>query len=305
MWRTLVATSLGTFVIATYHGDLSDFSVLSLGQENTESQKLAFDTFTQVPFYILVGAMGGLLGAFFNGCYMYFNTLRSKRYAGLSERNKNFARLSEVLFVSVLTSLVTFCLPVYLPESWACTDVSKLSREAAVKQAYSARYNCPEGQFNEIATIMLGSRDEALNDILTDPSNFEARTLLLSGLAFLFLMVITFGIFIPSGLFMPTLLTGSTLSGWAGLIIQRHFLPSLAPEHLALVGATATLAGVQRTTVSLCVIMMEATGQTKVLIPLLISVIVARYVGDLFNEGFYHVSAHSAHEVDLVPCQGC
>jgi H+/Cl- antiporter ClcA len=51
MWRTLVATSLGTFVIATYHGDLSDFSVLSLGQENTESQKLALVCFTGMGWF--------------------------------------------------------------------------------------------------------------------------------------------------------------------------------------------------------------------------------------------------------------
>lgn len=291
MWRTLVATALGTFVIAVYHGDLSDFSVLSLGTGPADEQpKHALNTFLEVPFYVLVGAMGGLLGAFFNGCYLYFNTIRQKRYERLSNRKKNISRLLEVLAVSILTSLVTFCLPVYLPDSWACSDVSKLSEEKAMEAAFDSRYNCPEGQFNEIASIMLGSRDEALNDILTDPSQFEARTLLLCGLAFLFLMVITFGIFIPSGLFMPTLLTGSTISGWAGLLIQRHFLPSLVPEHLALVGATAMLAGVQRTTVSLCVIMMEATGQTKVLIPLIIGVIVARYVGDVFNEGFYHVS---------------
>jgi hypothetical protein len=35
--------------------------------------------------------------------------------------------------------------------------------------------------------------DEALNNLLTDPTMFQARTLLLCGLSFLFLMIITFG----------------------------------------------------------------------------------------------------------------
>ena len=77
-------------------------------------------------------------------------------------------------------------------------------------------------------------------------------------------MIITFGAAIPSGLFMPTLLTGSSLGGWAGIMIQTHYLPGIVPAQMALLGATAMLAGIQRSTVSLCVIMMEATGQVKV-----------------------------------------
>ena len=84
------------------------------------------------------------------------------------------------------------------------------------------------------------------------------------GLVFLFLMLITFGVALPSGLFMPTLLTGSSLGGYAGIMIQKHLIPDIVPAHMALLGATAMLAGIQRTTVSLVVIMMEATGQVKV-----------------------------------------
>jgi len=63
---------------------------------------------------------------------------------------------------------------------------------------------------------------------------------------------------------MPTLLTGSMYGGWAGIMIQKFFISEVNPAHIALIGATALLAGIQRTTVSLCVIMMEATGQVKV-----------------------------------------
>jgi H+/Cl- antiporter ClcA len=298
MWRTLVATAIGTFVIAIYHGDLSHFSVLSLGNGLQSDNDHSVNSFAELPFYVLIGAAGGLLGAFFNGCYLYLNTTR-KGFYGRTTMNKNLFRLIGVLLVSIMTSCVTFGLSVLLPTSWACANLKEGSVEDAPVAGFNQRFNCPDGQFNEIASILLGSRDEALNDILTDPSKFQPRTLLLCGLVFLFLMVITFGIFIPSGLFMPTLLTGSSLFGWAGLLIQRHILPSVVPAHMAMVGATAMLAGIQRTTVSLCVIMMEATGQTQVLIPLIISVVVARYVGDLFNEGFYHVSKRLANCCNL------
>lgn len=142
-----------------------------------------------------------------------------------------------------------------------------------------------------IAVILLGSRDEALNGILTDPSKFGVEVLFICGLTCFFLMIITFGVNIalPSGLFMPTLLTGSSLGGATGILVQQYFVPSVVPAHFALVGATAVLAGVQRTTVSLVVILMEATGQVTVLIPLIIGVVVARHVGDFFNEGIYEI----------------
>ena len=289
MWRTLAATAVGTFVIAIYNGDLSHFSVLSLGDEVVIEHVELANSFMELPFYVLIGVVGGLLGALFNASYVWANKRRQKFYGTRNARgfSAGFFRMMEVVMVSIVTSLVTFCLPVFLPKEWACTD---LKGEYIENNGEDVRFNCPIGQFNEIATILLGSRDEALNDILTDPNFFEARTLLVCGLAAFFLMCITFGIFIPSGLFMPTLLTGSSLTGWAAIMIQRHLLPSMVPAHLALAGSTAMLAGIQRTTVSLCVIMMEATGQVKVLIPLIISVVTARYVADLFNEGFYHVS---------------
>ena len=34
--------------------------------------------------------------------------------------------MMEVVMVSILTSLVTFCLPVYLPQEWACTTSEKV-----------------------------------------------------------------------------------------------------------------------------------------------------------------------------------
>ena len=63
---------------------------------------------------------------------------------------------------------------------------------------------------------------------------------------------------------MPTVLAGSALGGYAGLMFHDKLSHDLAPSLYALLGATALLAGTQRNTVSLCVILMEGTGQTKV-----------------------------------------
>ena len=90
-------------------------------------------------------------------------------------------------------------------------------------------------------------------------------------------MTITFGIAIPSGIFTPTVLIGASLGGAAGLVFQEHIFPDITPSTFALLGVAALLAGIQRSTVSVAVILVEGTGQIKILTPAIIVVVVARY----------------------------
>lgn len=88
---------------------------------------------------------------------------------------------------------------------------------------------------------------------------------------------------------MPTVLVGSALGGCAGIEFDKWLSHDTSPSTFALLGAAALLAGIQRNVVSLCVILVEGTGQTKILIPVIITVVAARYVGDLFCHGIYHI----------------
>lgn len=106
--------------------------------------------------------------------------------------------------------------------------------------------------------------EEAIKSILSDPSSYDPNTLLVVGLIVYPLMVLTFGVALPSGIFMPTILTGASLGGYIGLMIKEHYNPYVSETTFALLGAAALLAGIQRSVVSLCVILMEGTGQTKV-----------------------------------------
>jgi chloride channel 3/4/5 len=117
------------------------------------------------------------------------------------------------------------------------------------------------------------------------------------------LTIVTFGIKLPAGIFIPTLGVGACAGRALGIWIQylhwkhpesRVFaacngdLDCVIPGLYAMVGAAAALSGVTRTTVSLVVIMFELTDTLAYVVPLMLSVLVAKTVADALEpKGIY------------------
>ncbi|KAJ7035598.1 Cl-channel protein [Mycena alexandri] len=118
----------------------------------------------------------------------------------------------------------------------------------------------------------------------------------------------TFGMMIPAGIFLPTIAIGACLGRAVGLLTQGlHrayptawiFLscppdPSvrcISPGFYAVIGASAMLGGVTRMTISLVVILFELTGALSHVLPIMISVMASKWIGDAFGKdgGIYAV----------------
>lgn len=99
------------------------------------------------------------------------------------------------------------------------------------------------------------------------------------------LTILTFGLAIPAGIFMPSMVIGALFGRALGMLVQAwqqnhpgFWLfasclsdePCVTPGSYAMVGAAAFMGGVTRMTVSLVIIMFELTGALTYVLPIMI-----------------------------------
>jgi len=299
----LVANAIGTFCLAVQHGDLSNYSVINLGTYTTPDNNIFINRVEEFPLYLFIGVIGGLMGGVFCKAFMFLRRNITDQFPTRGQGRGRW-QLLEVALVSIVTSLLLFYLPT---QAWACKDRPEDTTDALDFTATTSnvtmprgdnvfdqtmhqhdRFFCPPGQVNELGNILFGSRNDAIKRILSNPAQFKVETLLVVGLLFYVLLIITFGTALPSGIFTPSVLVGASLGGAAGIFFHDKLDSEISPSTFALLGVAALLAGIQRSTVSVCVILVEGTGQIKVLLPAIITVVVSRYVASLvYREGIF------------------
>ncbi|KAI9360047.1 chloride channel [Zopfochytrium polystomum] len=116
------------------------------------------------------------------------------------------------------------------------------------------------------------------------------------------LTVITYGIMVPAGLFTPTIAVGACVGRAFGIMMQalQESYPNsilfwscnpnsqcVTPATYSVVGAAAFLSGTTRITVSVAIIMFELTGALSYVLPIIITVLTAKWVGDAHGKGIY------------------
>lgn len=166
----------------------------------------------ELVIFILIGALGGLVGALYNHINFRMTLYRKKVLNGVL-----WKRFLELLALTLLMSLVSFILPLM----WqVCTPVP--SETFTQQEAYLAKQlvqmQCKEGEYNELASLYLTTSDIAMQQLFhfRELDNFGHSSLgfiplLLFLVPYFFLAAITPGILAPAGLFIPTLFTGAAM----------------------------------------------------------------------------------------------
>ncbi|PWN47941.1 hypothetical protein IE53DRAFT_364295 [Violaceomyces palustris] len=229
--------------------------------------------FNEMVFFIIIGIFGGLYGAYFTKLNMFWSK---------NVRAKTWMTKHPILEVGLITVVTV-----------AFSFLNGYTRMGGVELIADLFSECHEHESMEGLCV-------------SKPS--EIRPLIMAVLFAMIvkgvLTIITFGIKLPAGIFIPTLAVGACFGRIVGLLVQylQWTRPDLAyfgwcpssdsscivPGVYAMIGAAATLSGVTRTTVSLAVIMFELTGTLTYTVPVMLSILVAKTIADaLEHKGIY------------------
>ncbi|CAE6511278.1 unnamed protein product [Rhizoctonia solani] len=228
----------------------------------------------ELGLFLILGVFGGVYGAYFSKLnYRWSRHVRGGTWLKTHP-------MAEVAMVTLLTTLLCFLNP--------------YTRMGGTELVYNLFAECRLGDWHE-GLCVTPDRKEEVGAVI----GAIGTALIVKGA----LTIITFGIKLPAGIFIPTLGVGACFGRIVGLGVQHlHWThPELGmfdvckgdlycvnPGVYAMVGAAATLSGVTRTTISLAVIMFELTRTMSYVIPVMLSVLVAKTVADALEpKGIY------------------
>ncbi|KAL1305871.1 hypothetical protein AAFC00_004021 [Neodothiora populina] len=221
----------------------------------------------EMVIFILLGVLGGLLGALF---------IKASRIWARTFRRIPMIKghpLFEVCLVAFITGLVSY---------W-----NKYTRMPVAELLYELASPC--STFTPSGYGLCPTEDNIPQVIWYLAVAFIVKSLL---------TVVTFGVKIPAGIYVPSMVVGGLLGRIVGHVVQYITLAyphwgifrecamdgnpesCVTPGVYDLVAAGATMCGVTRLSVTLAVILFELTGSLEHVLPFSIGVLVSKWTAD-------------------------
>uniref|UniRef100_A0A671NAF6 Chloride channel protein n=1 Tax=Sinocyclocheilus anshuiensis TaxID=1608454 RepID=A0A671NAF6_9TELE len=282
LWRSFFAALVAAFTLRSINPFGNSRLVLFYVEFHSPWHLLEL-----IPF-VLLGIFGGIWGAFFIRANIAWCRRRKTTRLG-------HYPVLEVLVVTAVTALLAF------PNSYTRMSTSEL-----ISELFNDCGLLDSSQLCNYANVSVTkSSSDALPDRPAGQDVYTAMWQLSLALVFKMLItVVTFGMKVPSGLFIPSMAVGAIAGRLLGVgmeqlayyhhdwVIFRGWCSPgadcITPGLYAMVGATACLGGVTRMTVSLVVIMFELTGGLEYIVPLMAATMTSKWVADaLGREGIY------------------
>ena len=231
--------------------------------------------FEMVPFAIL-----GILGGIYGGVFIKLNLKIAKWRKTSPWASKP---ILEVTVIAIITAIVNF--------------PNKFMRAQSSELVYILFAECAKVTDDQFGICKTGAA--------------SAGTILLllqAAVIGILLASATFGLQIPAGIILPSMAIGGLFGRAVGIIVEiwrtnhptsllfqacEPDIPCITPGTYAIIGAAAALGGVTRMTVSIVVIMFELTGALTYVLPIMIAVMISKWVGDAFGKrGIYETWIH-------------
>ncbi|KAF2182426.1 hypothetical protein K469DRAFT_752198 [Zopfia rhizophila CBS 207.26] len=259
MWRSYFCALVATAVLAAMNpfrtGQLVMFQV-------------KYDRswhFFEIIFYLIIGAFGGLYGAFVIKWNLRVQAFRKKYLAKYP--------ILEAVTLSIVTAIICY------PNMFLRIDMTE-----------------------SMEILFLECEGGHDYDELCDRKNrwHMIFSLAIATVVRILLVIISFGCKVPAGIFVPSMAIGASFGRMVGIFVQHihesfpgsaFFAacepdgPCITPGTYAFLGAAAALSGIMHITVSVVVIMFELTGALTYILPTMIVVGVTKAVGERFGHG--------------------
>ena len=324
-WRTMITCCFATFtmMVLVYGGDrFNDPGLVHFGvAEETPTRYLLWELALWIP----LGFAFGLIGAFFNFVSIHkigaVNAGRKKFCSAFTRvgvpHGVSFFIITmfEVWAVATVVVLLNFELA-----RWGdCLDTPTASyrNESNINGGRALHYmpfqcesvvvdldsdGTPSKRYNDFATLSQLPQLQTIRTLLSrqtlndgDPDIIGLRAVAIYFFVYFAFTVLTAGLYMPQGLFVPHIVIGALGGRFYGMLVHDYVGHTAQPGTYALMGAAGMLAGSTRITVSLSVIMFEITNDIQYLIPIMLVVVIAKTVGDLFNEPYYDCLLEMRH----------
>ncbi|KXL46481.1 hypothetical protein M433DRAFT_194833 [Acidomyces richmondensis BFW] len=223
--------------------------------------------FFEIIAFILLGILGGATGALF---------IKASRFWAKTFRKITIIKkypIVEVLIVAAATGIVSFW------NRYTRLPVAELLFELAA----------PCDAFTEAGSGLCPTQERIPEIIWYLCVAFVMKTIL---------TIVTFGIKVPAGIYVPSMVIGGLLGRIVGHTVQLLTLKypyfglfahcpvdgspesCVVPGVYALVAAGATMCGVTRLSVTLAVILFELTGSLEHVLPFSLGVLIAKWTAD-------------------------
>ncbi|UJR28387.1 hypothetical protein I4U23_009628 [Adineta vaga] len=295
LWRSFFCAMIASLIVKI----LSPFENQHLGLFYV-GNKYRWFYFEMIPFFLL-GILGGLFGALFIKLNLAWCQIRKKTRLGRYP-------VLEVILVALVTLLISYPNP-----------FTRMSMSDLIRRLISSCESEDESLLcnYERNTTSAYEKNESAKPLY---GVWLSVGLLCSALVTqTSLFILTFGIKVPCGLFIPSMTLGAITGRIVGILFETlvYYWPNfflfafecgtadeqcVVPGFYAVIGACAFLGGVTRMTVSLVVIMVELTGGLSYSVPLMCAALVSKLVGDaLVGEGIYdaHIKLNNYPYLDI------
>lgn len=194
------------------------------------------------------------------------------------------------ILLACTISICTSCLLFGLPWIASCQPCPLDAVEPCPTIGRSGNYKkfqCPPGHYNDLASLFFNTNDDAIKNLFSKntDSEFQHSSMLIFFITCFCLSLFSYGVVAPTGLFVPLIVTGASYGRLVGMLFGSN--SNLNHGLFAVLGCASLLGGSMRTTVSLCVIILELTNNLLLLPLIMLSLLISKTVGDAFNENVY------------------